>query len=81
MLRNQVVIIGMIARLLFLKFVITRDRAARTHADIALTPVNDDEDETLGLLTQTAGARPRKKIAELTGADRVRRSKECAEFG
>ena len=84
-LRKHVVIIGMIARLLFLKFVITRDRAARTYTDIALTPVNDDEDETLGLLTQTTGALAAiahvKKIAELTGAGRVRRSKEYAEFG
>ena len=75
----------MIARLLFLKFVITRDRAARTYTDIALAPVNDDEDETLGLLTQTTGALAAiahvKKIAELTGAGRVRRSKEYAGFG
>jgi hypothetical protein len=68
-----------------LKLVITRDPAARTYTDIALTPVNDDEDETLGLLTQTTGAPAAiahvNRIAELTGAGRVRRSKEYAEFG
>jgi hypothetical protein len=46
--------------------------------------VNDDEDETLGLLTQTTGASTAiahvRKIAELTGAGRVRRSNEYAEF-
>ena len=37
----------------------------------ALTPVGDDEDETLDLLTKTTGGRAAvahvKKIAELTG--------------
>jgi radical SAM superfamily enzyme YgiQ (UPF0313 family) len=84
-LSNHVVIIAMIARLFLLKLVITRDPAARTYTDIALTPVNDDEDETLGLLTQTTGAPAAiahvKKIAELAGAGRVHRSNEYAEFG
>jgi hypothetical protein len=40
--------------------------------DRALTPVSEDEDETLELLTKTTGARAavahvKKKIAELTG--------------
>jgi hypothetical protein len=48
--------------------------------------VNDDEDETLGLLTRTTGSPAAiahvRKIAELTGArGRVRRSNEYAEFG
>jgi hypothetical protein len=47
--------------------------------------VNDDEDDTLGLLSQTTGASAAiahvKKIAELTGAGRVHRSNEYAEFG
>jgi hypothetical protein len=46
--------------------------------------LNDDEDETLGLLTTTgapAAIAHVKKIAELTGAGRVRRSNEYAEFG
>jgi radical SAM superfamily enzyme YgiQ (UPF0313 family) len=70
-LRKHGVIIGMIARLLFLKLVITRDRAARTYTDIALTPVDDDEDMTLDLLTNTTGASAAvahlRKVAALTG--------------
>jgi hypothetical protein len=66
------VIISMIVRLLVLKFVITRDPAARTYKDTALTPVADDEDVTLNLLTNTTGGRAAvahlKKIARLTGA-------------
>jgi hypothetical protein len=49
--------------------VITRDPAARTYTDIALTPVNDD-DVTLNLLTSTTGAHAAiahfKKVAALT---------------
>ena len=53
---KHAVIIGMIARLLVLKIAITRDAAARTYTDVALTPVSDDEDMTLDLLTKTTGA-------------------------
>jgi hypothetical protein len=70
-LNKHVVIIGMIARLLFLKFVITRDHAARTYTDIALTLNSDDEDMTLDLLTNTTGASAAvahlRKVAALTG--------------
>jgi len=42
----------------------------RNYMDQALTPVDDDGDETLDLLTKTTGARAAvahvKKIAELT---------------
>ena len=45
------------------------------YMDQALTPVGDDEDETLDLLTKTTGARAAvahvKKVAELTGVSRV----------
>ena len=68
-LSKHVVIVGMIARLFLLKLVITRDPAARTYTDIALTPVNDD-DVTLNLLTSTTGAHAAiahlKKVAALT---------------
>jgi hypothetical protein len=71
-LSKHAVIIATIARLLVLKFVITRDPAARTFKDTALTPVADDEETTLNLLTNTAGGRAAvahlKKIARLTGA-------------
>jgi len=53
--------------------------------DHALEPVHNDENETLGLLTQTTGALAAiahvKKIAELTGAGRVYRLNEYAEPG
>jgi hypothetical protein len=43
---------------------------SRAYTDRALTPVRDDEDETLDLLTKTTGARSAvahvKKIAGLT---------------
>jgi hypothetical protein len=71
-LSKHVVILGMIARLLLLKLVITRDPAARTYTDIALTPVNDD-DVTLNLLTSTTGAHAAiahlKKVAALTDSE------------
>jgi hypothetical protein len=52
-----------------------RDPAARTYKDTALTPVGDDEEMTLNLLTDTTGAPAAvmhlKKIARLTAAPRV----------
>jgi len=69
-LRKHAVIIGMIARLLALKIAIIRHPAARSYMDIALTPVSDNEDMTLDLLTKTTGASAAvthlKKIAKLT---------------
>jgi len=55
-LSKHAVIVATIARLLVLKFVITRDPAARTYQDTALTPVGDDEEMTLNLFTNTTGA-------------------------
>jgi radical SAM superfamily enzyme YgiQ (UPF0313 family) len=73
-LSKHVVIIGMITRLFLLKLLITRDPAARTYTDIALTPVNDD-DVTLNLLTSTTGAHAAiahlKKVAALTDSARL----------
>jgi hypothetical protein len=60
----------MITRLVFPKFVITRDPAARSYTDIALTPVSSDEDITLDL-SNTTGAKAAvahlRKVAALTG--------------
>jgi radical SAM superfamily enzyme len=74
-LSKHAVIIATIARLLMLKFVIMRDPAARTYKDTALTPVSDDEEKTLNLLTNTTGAHAAvmhfKKIAQLTGIGRA----------
>ena len=75
-LSKHAVIVAMIARLLVLKFVITRDPTARTYKDTALTPVSDDEEMTLDLLTNTTGAHAAithfNKIALLTGVARVK---------
>jgi hypothetical protein len=72
MFGKHAVIIATIVRLFALKLVITRDPAARMYKDRALTPVADDEDVTLNLLTNTTGGRAAvahsKKIARLSGA-------------
>ena len=39
------------------KIAIARDPHARAYTDLALTPVRDDDDMTLDLLTKTTGAR------------------------
>ena len=74
-LSKHAIIIATIARLLVLRFVIMRDPGARTYQDTALTPVGDDEEMTLNLLTNTTGAHAAvthlKKIARLTGAARA----------
>jgi len=60
-----------IARLLLLMVRITRDPDARAYTDRALTPVHDEEDAALDLLTKTTGARAAvahaEKVARLTG--------------
>src|SRR5260370_29632323 len=70
-LYKHAILAGMIGRLLVWKTAIARDRAARGYMDQALTPLRDDEDVTLDLLTKTTGARAAiahiKKVAELTG--------------
>jgi Radical SAM superfamily len=69
-LRTHAIAARMIMRLLLWKGAIARDPDARTYRDLALMPVDDDED--LDLFTKTTGARAAvahvKKIAELTGA-------------
>jgi Radical SAM superfamily len=44
-----------VTRLLLVKKAIERDPAAHGYMDTALTPVRDDDDETLDLLTKTTG--------------------------
>ncbi len=72
---KHAVIVGTIMRLLLLKRAITRDPTAATYTDIALTPVSDDADMELELLTGTTGARAAvahlKKVTELTTSARV----------
>ncbi len=73
--RKHTIFAGMIVRLIVLKMSITRDPRARAYMDPALTPVGDDNDVTLDLLTKTTGASAAiahiKKVAELTGAAAV----------
>jgi radical SAM superfamily enzyme YgiQ (UPF0313 family) len=68
---KHVILIGAIVRLLIWQAAIKYSPGARNYMDRALTPVSDDEDETLDLLTKTTGALAAvahvKKIAELTG--------------
>jgi radical SAM superfamily enzyme YgiQ (UPF0313 family) len=69
---KHAILTGAIFRLLFWQTVITHSPEARNYMDKALTPVSDDEDETLDLLTKTTGGLAAvahvKKIAGLTGA-------------
>jgi radical SAM superfamily enzyme YgiQ (UPF0313 family) len=71
-LYKHALLVGAIGRLLVWKMAITRDPDAQAYTDRALTPVRDDEDETLDLLTKTTGARSAvahvKKVAGLTGS-------------
>ena len=67
---KHVILAGAIGRLLIWQTVITYGPGARSYMDPALTPVSDDGDDTLDLLTKTTGARAAvahiKKIAGLT---------------
>ena len=71
-LHNHAVIAGTIARLIGMKIAIVRDAGARRYMDTALTPVRDDDDVALDLMTKTTGGRAAvshvRKVAELTGA-------------
>ena len=71
-LSKHAILAGTIGRLLLMKMAIAHDPNARAYMDQALTPVRDDEDTALDLLTKTTGARAAvahvKKVAELTGA-------------
>ncbi len=62
----------MIARLLWWKRSILRDARTTVYADAALSPVPDEEDAPLDLLTKTSGAQAAvahiRKVAGLTGA-------------
>jgi hypothetical protein len=71
-LMKHVFLAGAIGRLLIWQTIIANGPGARNYMDQALTPVGDDGDETLDLLTKTTGARAAvahvKKIAGLTAA-------------
>ena len=71
----QMVLGYVIARLVLVKMSIARDPQALAYMDSALTPVGDDNDATLDLLTKTTGAGAAlahiRKVAVLTGAQAV----------
>jgi len=71
-LLKHAMLTGAMLRMLFWQTIIAYSPGARNYSDQALTPVSDDEDETLDLLTKTTGARAAvahiRKIAEVTGA-------------
>jgi hypothetical protein len=68
---------GTIGRLLLLKTAISHNPRAKAYSDQSLTPVTDDEEIALDLLTKTTGASAAvlhiKKIAQLTGVGRAPR--------
>jgi hypothetical protein len=70
-LYKHAILAGAIGWLLVWKTIIACNPDARGYMDQALTPVRDDEDKTLDLLTKTSGAYAAvahvKKVAELTG--------------
>ena len=75
MLGKHAVLAGTIGRLVLMKLAIDRDPHAKSYMDEALSPVHDDGDVTLDLLTKTTGATAAlahiKKVAMLTAAGRV----------
>jgi hypothetical protein len=70
MVRRHAIFAGTIAKLLWWKMAIERDPATRRYMDQALTPVRDDDDVTLDLLTKTTGAKAaldhERKVHDLT---------------
>ena len=69
-LSKHAAIAAMVVWMIWTKFAITRDPEAQNYMDVALTPVQDDEDTTLDLLTKTTGSLDAvahlKKVAGIT---------------
>jgi hypothetical protein len=76
-LRKHLILASTMGRLLLLKTAISHNPRAKAYSDQSLTPVADDEEITLDLLTKTTGASAAvahiKKVAELTGVRRAPR--------
>lgn len=68
--RKHASLAGTIIGLTISAFLISREAKSKTYMDQALTPVADDEEETLSLFTKTAGGAAAvshvRKVAELT---------------
>ena len=73
-LSKHAVLAVTIGRVVLMKLAIERDPKSRAYMDQALEPVDDEDESSLDLLTQTTGALAavahERKIAELTGASR-----------
>ena len=71
-LSKHAALVATISRLIWIRIAIARDPAARNYMDTALTPVHDDDDTKLDLLTKTTGARSTvahiRKVARITAA-------------
>jgi radical SAM superfamily enzyme YgiQ (UPF0313 family) len=69
-LYKQAVVIGAIISMVRLMRQVQRNPDAKSYMDQALTPVHDDDDDTLDLMTKTSGARAAiahiKRVSELT---------------
>ena len=69
-LYKQAVVIGAIISMVRLMRQVQRNPDAKSYMDQALTPVHDDDDDTLDLMTKTGGARAAiahiKRVSELT---------------
>jgi len=70
-LHKHAILAAAMGRLLLFALALARNPSARSYTDQALTPVRDDEDVTLDLLTKTTGAHAAiahlKRVAVLTG--------------
>jgi radical SAM superfamily enzyme len=80
---KHVVLLGMIMRLQLWRMIIARDPDALAYRDQALTPVSNDNDATLDLMTKTAGSAAAiahvRRVAELTASNRVHAVGNAAE--
>ncbi|MDO3434265.1 radical SAM protein [Rhizobium sp. CBN3] len=69
--RKHASLAGTIIGLTISAFLISRDAKSKSYMDQALTPVADDEEETLSLFTKTSGGTAAvshvRKVAQLTG--------------
>ena len=72
-IRKQALVVSTIAKLVLWAWQIALDPKARDYVDAALTPVREDDDQLLDLLTKTTGARAAldhlKKVHDLTHRD------------
>ncbi|MCW4115082.1 radical SAM protein [Aurantimonas sp. MSK8Z-1] len=73
--RTHALLAGEIVRLVATAYRIAKDPASKTYSDLALTPVAEDDEQTLSLFTKTSGGQASvthvKKVAQLTGAGRA----------